>query len=402
MRRVIFVDDEPRILQGLRRQLRPMRKEWDLSFAESGEEALRVMESSPFDVIVSDMRMPGMDGADLLARCKDRHPEIARVVLSGHMELERALRSIRLAHQFLTKPCDADTLRRVLTRTVDLQELLRHPSLRARLSGVDSVPVAPRTYLRLTEAVDDPDVSLEALAAIVETNPVLTAKLLQLVNSAFVGMSTAVSSLTAAIRVLGTKMLRNLVLHVEIAHALDESTTSPHFSSAAHERHALAVARIAREVAGRGAGADDAFTAGMLHDLGDLLMAVYLREDYDACHDEARTSGRDRTSVEYERLGFSHAEVGAYVLGLWGLPQAIVEAVAHHHRPERVREKSMDVVAAVHVADALAHELDPPSATIGFGTPLNQDFLFDILIEDRIGDWREQAARILGEVTAGV
>lgn len=400
MRRVIFVDDEPRILQGLQRQLRSLRKDWDMTFAESGTEALEHMKGSHYDVIVSDMRMPNMDGAELLTRCKDEHPDTARIVLSGHMELERALKSVRVAHQFLTKPCEPETLRRVLTRTVDLQDLLGDPALRASLSGVDSVPLQPKTYIQLTAALDDPDISLEAVAEIVQTNPVLAAKLLQLVNSAFVGLPTSVSSLDAAVRAIGLNMLRNLVVYIEIAHALDEKSASPRFRPDEHQRHSLLVARIASRIVHSDSLREEAFTAGMLHDLGEMFMAVYLADAYGATVDAARETGRSRTEVEHERLGFGHAEVGAYVLGLWGLPQIITEAVAHHHRPDRVREKVLDVVTAVHVADALARELDVGADLYGTESTLDEDYLAQVGATDRIDGWRKKAERVIEEVIA--
>jgi len=402
MRRVIFVDDEPMVLEGLRRQLRSLHKEWELTFAESGVEALERMAESHFDVIVSDMRMPNMDGAELLTRCKEEHPDTARVILSGHMELERALKSVRVAHQFLTKPCAPETLRRVLARTVDLQSLLGDPALRASLSAVDSVPLQPKTYIRLTAALDDPEISLEAVADVVQTNPVLAAKLLQLVNSAFVGLPTSVTSLEAAVHAIGLNMLRNLVIYVEIAHALDEKKASPRFRPDEHQRHSMLVARIASRVVHVDSMREEAFTAGMLHDLGEMLMAVYLPEVYGDLVDVARETGRNRSEVETDRLGFSHAEVGAYMLGLWGLPQVITEAVAHHHRPDRVRDETVDVVTAVHVADALARELDPNADLYGGDSRLDADYLARIDASDRIDSWRDQAKRLLGEVEAHV
>ena len=112
MRRILFVDDDPRILEELRDMLRPQRHDWEMAFAPSGDAALALMQASPFDVIVSDMRMPGMDGAALLARVRQEYPQVVRIVLSSHTELSTALRVVPVAHQFLAKPCDAEMLRR--------------------------------------------------------------------------------------------------------------------------------------------------------------------------------------------------------------------------------------------------------------------------------------------------
>jgi len=112
-KRVLFVDDEPRILDGRRRMLRSMRHEWKMSFAETGQEALAILANQPFDVVVVDMRMPGMDGVQLLSEVRKRH-QIIRIVLSGTADREAILRAVGLAHQYLSKPCDAETLKSVL------------------------------------------------------------------------------------------------------------------------------------------------------------------------------------------------------------------------------------------------------------------------------------------------
>lgn len=389
MKRVLFVDDEPRILDGLRRMLRVLRDEWELEFAEGGARAIELLEVQPFDVIVSDMRMPGIDGAALLLHCKHHHPAMMRIVLSGHMELESALRSIAVAHQFLTKPCDADTVRKVLTRSAALRDLLGDPALRAMLTDIHGVPVSPQIHVELTAAFDDPEVSIQTIARIIEPNPALTAKILQLVNSAFLGLPHQVSNMTTAIHALGLNMLRNLVLYFEIAQAMQLQDVSAQFSFDAHARHATRVARLARELARGDHAREEAFTAGMLHDVGELIFAVRSPAAHDALLTRAEVESRPLADVEYEHYGFSHAEVGAYLLGLWGLPHAVVEAVAHHHRPARVPASGADPVIAVHAADALVHELDGPDLRVDGGAGLA--FLDDVLAPETLDQWRARA-----------
>src|SRR5215469_9947183 len=116
MTRILFVDDEPKVLDGLRRLLRPQRLQWDMSFIEGGEAALALLDQSPFDVIVSDLKMPGMDGTALLERAREHHPQVVRIVLSEYADLEAAFRAAQVAHQLLLKPCDAEMLRVAIDR----------------------------------------------------------------------------------------------------------------------------------------------------------------------------------------------------------------------------------------------------------------------------------------------
>ena len=219
MRRVLFVDDEPRILEGLRRMLRSQRHDWELAFAPGGETALALMEASPFDVIVSDMRMPGIDGAALLCRVREKYPQVVRIVLSGHTELSTALRVVPIAHQFLAKPCDAQMLRVAIERACHLRALLSDEHIRRTVAALGDLPSLPRTYEALTQALADPDTSLQKVAKIIEQDVGISAKVLQLVNSAFFGVSHSMTNIQSAVSYLGINTLKSLVLSVEIFRA---------------------------------------------------------------------------------------------------------------------------------------------------------------------------------------
>ena len=397
MRKAIFVDDEPRILQGLRRQLRPLRDEWEMTFATGGREALAIMQDEGFDAIISDMRMPGMDGAEFLAHCRARHPEATRIVLSGHMERDSTLQAVRVAHQFLTKPCDAQSLRDVLRRIAALHAFAPPPHLRACLGGIDSVALPTAIHQELVRTVEDPDCDPASVEAIVATNPVLVAKLLQLVNSAFVGSRQSVTRLDDAIRTIGPRMLRELVVSIGIVHGVDDDRSLVRFDSNRHRQHATAVAELAWRLAGPG-HRDTAFSAGLLHDVGEVLLAVHLPAESEAVRARVATEGRARAEIERELLGFSHAETGAYLLGLWGLPAEIVRAVAHHHDPSRVAREEIDAVLAVHVADALDVEALGSTGTLA----LDNDEVERWIAPDVLSRCRAEGVAPSGEEVARV
>ena len=394
MKRVIFVDDESKVTDGLKRMLRGQRNEWDMLFVNSGQDALDAMAVQPFDVIVSDMRMPKMDGAMLLSRVQDEHPGTVRIVLSGHTELEAALRAVPVAHQFLSKPCESAVIREVVTRACGLQTLLGDTALQERLGSIDTLPAIPRVYNELISALADPDVSLDEVAAILEQDTGITTKVLQLVNSSLFGIARQVDTLRQATTYLGTNMLRNLTLSMEVFRAFEVDGHLAGFSLEDEQSHAMLAARIARRLLDDKALSEHAFLAAMLHDVGKLILATKLPEEYErtlgGCH--ANTAISHLT--EEKANGVSHAEIGAYLLGIWGMPYPIVEAVANHHHPSRVPHEKFDVLGAVHVANALAREqaASEGEAAEWAGSLLDLEYLESIGMTGEVPRWIEIAA----------
>ncbi|MGO8818801.1 MAG: HDOD domain-containing protein [Terriglobia bacterium] len=396
MRRVLFVDDEPRILDGLRRMLRPQRHEWEMAFAPGGEAALALMEASPFDVIVSDMRMPGIDGAALLCHVREHYPQMVRIVLSGHTELSTALRVVPVAHQFLAKPCDAEMLRVAIERACHLRALLNDESIRRTVTSLGDLPSVPRTYEALTMALAAPDTPLQAVAKIIEQDVGISAKVLQLVNSAFFGVLHSITSIQSAVSYLGINTLKNLVLTVEIFRAFKPQKELPGFSLEKLQHHAQLTAHIAARLPVPKHLADIAVVAGMLHDLGKLILAWKLSEHFEKVLAEALGEQCPVYTVEERQDGFSHAEIGAYLLGLWGLPYAVVEAVALHHGPNRVPHQNFDTISAVYAANLLAHEVEQSSSAeqAAYNLESHQEEFASLGIQEMIPEWRGIAAGV--------
>lgn len=390
MKRIMFVDDEPNILAGLRQLLRKQRKNWKMTFVEGGEEAIKVLAGEEFDVIVSDMRMPRVDGAQLLTHVKEKYPRMVRIVLSGYSEQEAALRVVPIAHQFLSKPCDADTLRGVISRACSLQALLSDERVQAIVGDMATLPTVPETYKLLTERLSDPNATLKELAEIVEHDVGLATKVLQLVNSAFFGLPRQTSSISKAVSLLGVNMLKHLVLGIETFSAF-EGVDHPGFSLSQQHEHGLLVGSLAKRILADDARqAEDAMLAGMLHDVGQLILAMHLPTRLGEALECAEQRQQPLFAAEHELFGVSHAEVGAYLLGLWGLPHPVVEAVASHHVPGRVPLAGLTPLVAVHIADVLISE--------GPGTPrrvprgeLDLDLIDQLGLTGQIEHWRTLA-----------
>jgi HD-like signal output (HDOD) protein len=357
MTRVLFVDDEPRVLDGLRLSLRAKRRVWDMVFFERSDAALEDITKTPLDVVVSDMRMPHMDGAELLARVAELRPEAARIILSGQMDELGAVRAASVAHRFLSKPCDAKVVEAVITQALDLHGWMRSDLLRSRIGGVESLPSLPQAYLALNQALSSAEVSTGAVARIIESDPGMAAKILQLVNSSFFGLSRTMVNITEAVGYLGMSTMKNLTLANSLFHEL--GTANVRAAEEERERSLLR-ARIARQLCTKSSTAEAASTAALLLHIGNLALQSRMPHEHEANVMDALARGVPVHEVERERLGVTHAEVGAYLLGLWGLPHEIVEAVAGHHVDWSEITK-LDVRSAVCVADVLARQLLPPS-----------------------------------------
>jgi HD-like signal output (HDOD) protein len=354
LRRILFVDDEPAILAGLERVLRPLRHEIKSEFASSGAEALACLEREPFDVVITDIRMPVMDGSVLLETIQRLHPHIIRIALSGHADISVAMRTVPVAHQFLAKPCDAKMLRNVILRAVGLQNLLNDRSLQALAAGMPDLPARPKTYAVLSQQLADPTTKSSAIAEVISRDVGMAANLLKIVNSAFFGLPRRVSSIEAAVNYLGTSMLRSVVLSKAAATELGPRAAKRGYDLELNEAHALLSANLAMQLFSDKQAREDAFMAALLHNIGELLLVAAGPASALAAMELARQGDLALDDAERALGVVSHAHLGAYLLGAWGLPPSIVEAVAHHHDPRAIEHEGLELVDAVHAAALVA------------------------------------------------
>ncbi len=392
MIRVLFVDDEPKVLRGLQRMLAGADSDWETEYAPGGREALTLLAQRPFDVVVSDMRMPEMDGAALLNEVMRLYPHIVRIVLSGHSERELILRSIGATHQYLAKPCDATQLRSVITRTTALRRVLADSSLCSLVSQLCKIPSMPQVYRELMAQIQSPNTSLKDLGAIVAQDVGMTAKILQIVNSAFFGVPRHIPDPVQAVCLLGLDVLRALVvsIHIFTELPLDGVDDLDLGNLWNHSTETGAIAKMIASAQGCDREVcDHALMAGLLHDTGKLILAANQTQRYRKALRLAKERAMPPLAAEREVFGTTHAEVGAYLLGLWGLPDPTVEAVAFHHRPAECGAVAVTPLIVVHVADALEH------ARHGAGDEqsphgLDTEYLARLGLAERWPVWRDQ------------
>ena len=400
---IVFVDDEPKILGGLRRMLRGMRNEWDMRFPGTGAEVLDLLAQERFDIIVSDMRMPRMDGVELLTEVRERYPHMVRIALSGHASKNSVLRSIGLVHQYLAKPCDAEVAESTLIRICALRGLLPSEDLRQRLSSMKVLPSVPSLYEAMVEALESASPSMNEIGRIVSQDLAMSARILQLGSSAFFSSPAHVLDPAKAAISLGPDMLRALTVSDNAFSQFDQ-TGLAEIPIDQLSRHSRAVAECAKIIAnsenGDGEFINHAFIAALLHDVGKLALAAELPAEYASIL--AKVSGEQPiTTLEREKFGTTHAEVGAYLMGLWGLPERIVAAIAFHHSPTQSKSREFTPLTVTHVADALVRRGDP-SDKFNMGSEIDEPYLTELGLVDRVPLWKELSHEPIDKETANV
>jgi len=352
MRRVLFVDEDSAGASALRRAFLPQRAAWDTVFVRSGEEALAELSRDHFDAIVSDMCMPRMDGPELLAKVRELHPRVVRLCLSDAVDEAVFLRAVPVTHQFLSKPCNPDTVCDVIERTCSVGQILHNDAIRELIGKLQALPATPQTFEALSKAIARPTAHAADISEIVSQDRALCVKTLQIVNSALFRRSAPITSIQAAVTYVGLEMLKSLALSACVFNALEASPATSKLLADLQTR-SIRKARYAHMLLDGSRGADEAFTAALLLDVGQAVLALGAPGKFEQMVALAHARKLPWHEVEPECFGVAHPEVGACLLGLWGLPLDLIEAVAHHHHPSQVQHAQTRVLAAVHVADAV-------------------------------------------------
>ena len=375
---VLLVDDEAAVLEGLEYQLRPMREQWRMQFVLGGPAAVAALDSAPFDVVVSDMRMPAVDGLAVLERARTRHPDAIRLILSGEVGPVSLDRLLATAHQVLTKPCPPPRLRSTIERALAVRAAIGDPAVRALVSAIGELPPAPRLWVRVGDLLRRAEVGAAAIAEILAEDPILSARLIRLAGSIGYG-GHRVSSVVDAVRVMGTDAIHALVLSLELGSRRADRSLDEVYA------HGLRTAYLARAFAGR-ADVDAAFAAGVMHDLGTIVLAIARPKQAALVRERCRRGDGSISELERAELGTTHAELGAYLLGLWGMPQPLIEAVAFHHSPEALPSE-IGLAGVVYVANQLAEG--------GAWAPIDPDYVARAGLTHELPRWRRLAAPYL-------
>jgi len=395
--RILLVDDDAQIRQ-IYGHVFAGDDTWDAAIASGGREALAKIQVSPFDILLTDMRMPDMSGAELVQEAVRLHPQMSRIVVSGFADQEQIAQCLSSTHQFISKPFSVAQIKTTVCRIASLDRLLLSEKLKAVVGRIHNVPSMPTLYFSIMRALVSPNNTIEQIGQIVAQDPAMTAKVLQLVNSSFFNIARNIVSPGEAIQYLGVGRLRSLALSLHIFSCFDRQSI-PRLSVERVWDHSLTTAVLAEKIVRAAHGdrdaQDAAYVAGMLHDIGKVLLAANLPQEYGRAIEIASETRIPMIAAERKVFGVSHAEVGAYLLGLWGLPVEIVEAVALHHDPLPTVTDHLSPLAAVHVASALENEAKNNDVGVP-QPPINVAFLHQSGYEGQLPGWRV----LLGETLA--
>jgi HD-like signal output (HDOD) protein/CheY-like chemotaxis protein len=390
MKYILFVDDDPNVLESFQEMLASRQNVWKMDFASNARQAFELMSHQTYNTIVVDMHMPGISGYDLLEWARQYFPQITRIAITGHIDSETSYQAIAASHQFLAKPIRSKVLLSTLDRASVLQELLWRDDIKRLISQLKTLPSLPLLYLEIFKELQSQHSTAKSVGQIIAKDPGMSTKILQVVNSAFMGLSSHVNDPSQATTLLGIETIRDLAVTIHVFSQFSPVIQEKLGISSLWE-HSINVGTLARAIA-RFEGAkkevvECSFTAGLLHDLGKLILAENLPMQYYSALGLSARKNIELYQAESEIFGATHPQVGAYLTGLWGLPQMITIALAYHHNPAESCESVFNPTLAVHVANVLEHETNP--RRWGKVPPkLDMEYITAIKMDSHLPDWR--------------
>jgi putative nucleotidyltransferase with HDIG domain len=387
---ILLVDEDELVLKSLKRSLRRFKDQCNVSYAQSAKEALAQLDQEVIDVLITEVRLIDSDSELFLRSFLKRHPSAARIVLTGYTSSDAIFKFAGLAHQLLAKPWSDHALIETIQRADLISRMLSDNRMKQTLNLIENFPSIPSVYVELTEKLKNGESSMEEIGAIIIQDPSLTIKLLQIVNSPYYGLPMPVTDPQKAVNLLGLDIIKGFVLSSGIFKQY-EKTSAVCLQIDALWQHSLKSANIVRQIAKRERLEKDieeaSFIASLLHDVGKIIIASNFPNEHKEICNRTASEGLPGWDAERMVLGVSHAEIGAYLLGLWGLPLTIIKAVQEHHCPNLDEHTQIDQTVLVHVANAIEKASLTPS-----GDPtaeLNPEFVARLHLGNSIAEWHQ-------------
>jgi len=393
-RRICFAGFGEAEVESLRPAAAELRSSWECVFCADGEAALAKLARDMFAAMVVDLRMEGMSGVGLLQLIAGDYPGVLRFALGDFSDREAVAGNLGAPHQFIARPLNLKELTSIIERSLALDAWLSSDKLRSFVPRLGRLPGLPSTYFEVLKRAESPNATVESVGEIIAHDPALTARLLQTVNSAAAAMGEKITNPVEAVSVLGMDTVKSLVLCLQV---FNQSAPAVAASISLDDlwRHSFAAAQLSRKIAlwrtSDARLASDAFTAGLLHRVGQIVLTTNMAQAYADIVSEARQEGRSLPEMEQQKLGVTSAQIGAYLLGLWGMPLPLVEVAALCDTPGKSGGREFTLLTAVHVADVLAQE-DRPLAEGLIAPKLDQEYLKAMDLPGETAEWRKALA----------
>jgi len=384
---ILFVDDEENILKGLRRMLMRKRREWNMIFAAGGEEALTRCRQADIDIIVTDMRMPVMDGLELLTRIMEENPEIIRFVLSGQAEKDVVFGVIKAAHRFLSKPHNSDLMKEKIERVLNARDMISKRRLAGLIAGPDPVRTTYKSLLEMKNELkkDDPDIL--TIKRIVKSDMVIAAAFMKFASSGFFMERAPEVDPQKIIDTIGIDTIKELVQKYDNFSSFRGESPEDNAADVISD-HSVIISRTSRKIA---AGVTDdpkliseSGIAGLLHDIGRNIFLSF-EENGGSFIDIIKDEFSDEF-VDFERntVCSTHGTAGAVLGTLWGYPESIIRALMYHHNPSDSNSSCFECLTAVHVAESLAGERNGNRENC-----LDTEYLRNLRLDNKIKEWQK-------------
>lgn len=358
---IMFVDDEKQILRALNRLF--MDSPYESVFMDSGEDGLAYMQHTPVNLVVSDIRMPGMNGFDFLRHVKEKHPTTMRVALSGYTDSRVIYKALEenVAKMYMFKPWDNRELLSTIDKMFQLEEVLKDKKIMDLINNLDDLPTIPDLYTRIKAMIQD-DEDVDKIAKLIEADQASTAKILRIANSAFYGAKTG--SITQAIMYIGLANVKTIVL----SNVVFKTTGALGANVKSLWRNATLTNRITNHLFHRitGKKIPNVFaSAGLLHNIGMVVLISHFEKVYSEILKQGLVSDEDYITLERQMMGVTHQELGGYLLNWWELPLPIVEAALYHHTPLDEKVINQELLCVIHLANACAWQIMGESRKVG-------------------------------------
>ncbi len=349
MKKILIVDDEVQILKALSRMF--LDTDYEIFTAENGMEALKILEENEADMIISDMRMPILDGYKLLTIVKEKYPKIIRIILSGYAEEKLMFRALlhNLAKLYVFKPWNNDSLLKDIEKLFADDAVLNSTEMMKLIEDIDCCNTMPgncEKMIRLTE-----EENMDALVAEIEHDPDISTLLIQVGKSAVYGVMP--DTVRQAANYIGLHNLKSF-LHWACVLSVTNETDKIGEEPPLLWKHAYLTNRIflfLYETFLHKQPPEGAMFAGLMHNIGLILLTSGLEKKGKL---KNRELTHDNLRIELGEYKISHQEIGAYFLDLWDLPFSIYEAALYHHRPQDIRIVHNELVSIIHIAQHYA------------------------------------------------